>query len=191
MGSVFIAMTSMAGALPRHSSRVTSQCRISGYRLNASRNPSIPKTYGTTQGMRGSAAHVNRGDGWAVVGKGYFVRLIQRCRCQNNGGERPACRQSFAFAFWIQPKRAKLGRSIQPVPTPRRKRPPDSSWIVATNFAVGSAGRKGTLITPLPRPMRCVAAARNANMAKGSKVRPGVTTCGVSVGASSDEVTVR
>ncbi len=57
-----------------------------------------------------------------------------------------ACRKA-SVASVSAPRRlgstpsARNSFSIQPTPTPRISRPPDSSWIVATHFAVSSAGR--------------------------------------------------
>ena len=59
--------------------------------------------------------------------------------------------------------------SIQPTPTPRIRRPPDSSWIEATHFALKRAGRYGTISTPTARPTRSVMPARKASVASGSR----------------------
>ena len=66
---------------------------------------------------------------------------------------------------------ARNSSSIQPVPTPSRIRPPDKSCTVASHLAVGKAGLKGRFKTPVPSPIRWVAAAKKANVAKGSRVR--------------------
>ena len=89
-----------------------------------------------------------------------------------------ACRNASAASVSAPRRRgstpsARNSLSIQPTPTPRIRRPPDSSWIDAIHFALGSAGRYGTISTPTARPTRSVMPAeRRASRAARGSARP-------------------
>jgi hypothetical protein len=63
---------------------------------------------------------------------------------------------------------ASYSSGCQPVPTPRSRRPPDTTSSVAAIFASRTAGRSGVISTPVPSRMRDVAPAIAASMVSGS-----------------------
>ncbi len=80
----------------------------------------------------------------------------------NSSVTRPRSLKEGAFSAWNS-------SSIQPTPAPRMMRPPESTSMVASIFAVTTGFRYGMMRTLVPMRMRLVSAARCAMSGSGSR----------------------